>query len=509
MNIIDLIPGEFKKVGNKNGGEFAGGCPWCGDGGKGGKSDRFHIWPAQGNHGTYWCRMCGKGGDAIKFLIDHRGMDFKAACAHLGLHPDILGPKTGKPAAGWQPQAANSPADVWADHARKFVDWCHERLLERKDEQAWLAERGIGLEMIAKYRLGYNPAHAWREGSAWGVTLDKKADGKMKKLWLPRGLVIPMINPDGRVHRLRVRQPDQEPRYLVIPGSGREPLLSREAEAIFVVESELDAILLDGIVGDLVGVVAMGNDTAKPTARLNPALVDALFIGVALDSDRPKFNPVTDKMDMPGAKASRWWLQQFPQAMRVPMVGGKDPGDAFKDGVDLRMWVLACLPAYFHVKADLEAEKARKAEKKAAEMMLQKDLEEAKRQVFVEQPEVWAERIAEKTADNTKNPVPEPVNIPENPDTCPPVAPENGVKRITLKTGRSFCLAASREEWEKLTDAGEIVFSEYELSRLQAACRTMSSEERLAAAMQVLDFKEVFGSAWIKRGEVVNNERTI
>jgi len=502
MNIIDLIPGEFKKVGNKNGGEFAGGCPWCGDGGKGGKSDRFHIWPEQGNHGTYWCRMCGKGGDAIKFLIDHRGMDFKAACAHLGLHPDILGPKTGKPAPGWQPQAANSPADVWADHARKFVDWCHERLLERKDEQDWLAERGIGLEMIEKYRLGYNPAHAWREGSAWGVTLEKKADGKMKKLWLPRGLVIPMINEDGRVHRLRIRQPDQEPRYLVIPGSGREPLCSREAEAMFVVESELDAILLDGIAGDLVGVVAMGNDTAKPTARLNPALVDALFIGVALDSDRPKFNPVTDKMDMPGAKASRWWLQQFPQAVRVPMVGGKDPGDAFKDGVDLRLWVLAALPAYFHVKADLDAEKARKEEKKAAEKLLQEDLNEAKAPVL-------STETAEIKADNTKNPLPDHGNTPEIPETCPPIAPEKGVKRVTLKNGRSFCLASSREEWEALTDAGEIVFSEHELNRLQAACQTMSPEERLAAAMQVLDFKEIFGSAWIKRGEVINNEGTL
>ncbi len=466
MNLLDIIPGEFKRVGGKNGGEFHGACPWCGDGGKGHGSDRFHIWPEQGRNGTYWCRMCGRGGDAIKYLVDHDGLEFKAALERLDLHPDILGPKADKIPVGWQPSSVSRPADIWAEHALKFATWCHERLLERPDELTWLADRGIGLEMVRKYRLGWNPSHAWRERPAWGVKPQRKADGKMKKLWLPRGLVIPLLSDfsaTAQVLRLRIRQPDQSPRYLVIPGSSREPMCSRVAEGMVIVESELDAILLDGLAGDLVGVVAMGNDTAKPTASLLPALKEAMVIMVSLDSDLPKYNPETGNMDMPGAKASRWWLSQFPQAIRVPVIGGKDPGDAFKEGVDLRGWVMAALPAYFHVKAELEAEKQKKRDARKARQLLQ-----------AEEPET--------------------------------VQAASLVKTVTLKNGRSFCLTSDREEWERLTDAGELVFSEYEMKRLQAACQNMEPDERLAAAMLVLDVKEIFAPAWIRRGEVVTNE---
>jgi len=41
------------------------------------------------------------------------------------------------------------------------------------------------------------------------------------------------------------------------------------------------------------------------------------------------------------------------------------------------------------------------------------------------------------------------------------------------------------------------------LKRLQDACSTMDPDERLAAAMLVLDMKEVFTPAWIRRGEAV------
>ena len=52
---------------SREGGEYHGACPFCGDGGKGPASDRFHIWPRQKEGGTYWCRQCGKAGDLIRF----------------------------------------------------------------------------------------------------------------------------------------------------------------------------------------------------------------------------------------------------------------------------------------------------------------------------------------------------------------------------------------------------------------------------------------------------------
>jgi hypothetical protein len=38
-------------------------------------------------------------------------------------------------------------------------------------------------------------------------------------------------------------------------------------------------------------------------------LKEALFIGVALGSDLPRYNAETGNVDMPGAKAARWWLR--------------------------------------------------------------------------------------------------------------------------------------------------------------------------------------------------------
>lgn len=466
MNLLDLIPGEYRRAGGKNGGEYHGSCPWCGDGGKGRGSDRFHIWPEQGRHGTYWCRQCGRGGDAIKFLIDFENLDFKQALDKLGMHPAELGIKDKKVPTGWQPSAASRPTDAWADHAKKFALWCHDRLLERSAELDWLESRGIDLDLVLKYRLGYNPTHAWRERPAWGLKHERKPDtGKLKKLWLPRGLVIPWFSDfseNAQVLRLRVRQPDQLPRYFVIPGSSREPMISQAAEGMVVVESELDAILLDGAVGDLVGVVAMGNDTAKPTADLMPAFNEALTILVALDSDLPKYNSETGRMDIPGAKASRWWLSQFPQALRLPVIGGKDPGEAHAAGVDLHSWVMAALPPYFQVKADLQAEKTKRlAERKAA-------------------------RLQTAQEDTTIGPL---------------------VNQITLKNGKTFAVTGDLKQWKKLSEAGELVFSDYELKRLKTACMRMNKEDRLAAAMLVLEVKEVFAPARIRRGEVIAHEK--
>ena len=80
------------------------------------------------------------------------------------------------------------------------------------------------------------------------------------------------------------------------------------------------------------------------------------------------------------------------------------------------------------------------------------------------------------------------------------------MREIILADGRSFLVTRDPIEWERLTADGYAVFSENELKRHQEACRTMTREERLAAAMLALELKEVFGNAWIKRGEVLSNE---
>lgn len=349
----------FKKMGAsaERGVEYHGPCPGCGG------RDRFHVWPEQGKAGSFWCRQCGKGGDAIEYYRLFEGLSYKEACARVGVDPKEFdkhaaptNSKNGR-RTGFVPTTTDQVQGDWATRSKKFADNCHLQLLENSEQLAWLAARGIDRDQVVRYRLGWNQKDTWRQREAWGLDTIKKPDGHPKKLWLPAGLVIPLME-NSEVTRLRIRRPEGKPKYYVIPGSSREPMVTRrQASGYVVVEAELDAICLDGVGGDLVGIVAVGNSTAKPTAAIWPDLTAAVHVAVALDSDQPQFNELTGRHESPGAAASTWWTSHLAHAKRLPVVGGKDPGEAFQAGEDLRAWLLAGLPPRFRLEAERAAGK--------------------------------------------------------------------------------------------------------------------------------------------------------
>ena len=78
MNILDLVREinlHPKRVSSTNGGEYKSECPKCQAG-----TDRFCIWPNEGDSGRYWCRVCECNGDGIQFCRDFLGMTFQEAC---------------------------------------------------------------------------------------------------------------------------------------------------------------------------------------------------------------------------------------------------------------------------------------------------------------------------------------------------------------------------------------------------------------------------------------------
>ena len=337
MNTLDLAFGhvKLKKVSRTNGGEWQGPCPSCGG------DDRFHVWPEQNEgKGAYWCRGCGKTGDNIQYLRDFCGMSFRDACAELRI--DIPAgrdywktppPQRTKPV--FQPVSHASPADLWQEKAEKFVSWAQAGLLGNAEALAWLAGRGINRETAINYRLGWNAGEdgkdLYRARKAWGLPDQIKDDGRPKVLWIPRGLVIPYIV-DGIILRIRIRRPEGEPRYYVLPGSAMSTmLLERTRRAFVVVESELDAIAV-AAGNTLAGAVALGSVSAKPDMETFTVLQGALQILNALDYDAA------------GAKAMDWWGEQFARCDRWPVPAGKDPGEAVRLGIDLDKWIKEGLP---------------------------------------------------------------------------------------------------------------------------------------------------------------------
>jgi hypothetical protein len=112
-----------------------------------------------------------------------------------------------------------------------------------------------------------------------------------------------------------------------------EPQHTGHRDVYVIVEAELDAILIAQEVSDLVGVMALGSSSTRPDKAAAVKLDRAAHILNALDADGA------------GEKESgKWWRENYPDAVRWPVPEGKDPGEAYKAGVNIREWVMGGLP---------------------------------------------------------------------------------------------------------------------------------------------------------------------
>ena len=334
MTIIDLIRADCPvvKISGTHGGEWAGPCPSCGG------EDRFRVWPEY-KGGRYWCRGCGKNGDAIQYLRDFRGLSYVAACHEAGVGPNRR-TYTGRPHGRakqpvFHPRETASPAISWSEKANAFLDMAQQTLWQAPGQQAltFLHGKGLNDETIRNACLGWNPSDLHLDRDGWGLPAEIQGNGKPKQLWLPTGLVIPCFA-DGRLFRLRIRRPEGEPRYVLIPGSDTSAMAwNKGMKTIVIVESELDGWLVHQEAGDLVGVTAMGSAQAKPDGITHEALQHAEQILVALDTDEA------------GAKAAWgfWSATYGSKAIRWPCILGKDPSEAYQNGLDIRSWIRAAL----------------------------------------------------------------------------------------------------------------------------------------------------------------------
>ena len=356
MNVLEVTGDSLKKIGSARGSaEYAGPCPGCGG------TDRFRVWPEKREgEGSYWCRGCGKTGDLVQFFVDFQGMKYSDAFRAAGREP-LKGQSSefyyrraaDRAVAGDMIQGAttpeenlrshDSPVETWRLKARILVDWAHKQLLNNTEVLGWLKSRGIGIYEVKTFSLGWLPGEngkgcSFRPRESWGLPTVQKDSGKRKRLWIPRGLVIPMITTNG-VERVRIRRPDddirteKDIRYYTLPGSNMAPLVvDNGKKAWVVVESDLDCILVSGVAGAVTNAAALGTVSAKPDPETFGRMQSAVRTLVALDSDDA------------GAKAFEWWAEHMENARRWPVPEGKDPGEAYQAGVDILAWVMEGFP---------------------------------------------------------------------------------------------------------------------------------------------------------------------
>jgi len=343
----------------ENGGRLWADCPFHNEDTKGGS---FFYDPAKDHAFCFSCRaswdligvfcvVSGYAPDAPDGFREFRsrfapGRPLQAATPHRAE------PK--RPAV-WMPKPESLPPSLWSEKAEEFIRKSMAHLTEHPAEMERLAVWGISADTAAKCRIGWNDKDRYVLRSAWGLPKELKPDGKERRLWFPEGLVLPFYV-DGKPARIKIRRPHPETGpeqlrdmryYQVVGGSKRLFRYGKPSCPVWVVvESERDAAMVWGLVRDLgIGAIGTGSASARPDADLVPKLADARCILVAFDNDDA------------GAVQSVWWLEHFPLAIRwpVPPAGGKDPGDAIGQGLDIRAWALAGLPGHVRSHLDLLA----------------------------------------------------------------------------------------------------------------------------------------------------------
>ncbi len=278
MDIKDLIEEIGYSPRRKaacHGGEYCSPCPFCKEG-----KDRFLIWPNRRNKngeyqgGSYSCRKCGKYGDAITFLREFQGLNYRDACARLKITPKSrqFVQRSREPA---KPLIAQDPPTIWIEKATALTEWCHSHLLKDPEALKKMQERGFTIESIEKYKIGFNPGDYQgcdfkRSRQDWGLEERIKDDGSRQKIWLPIGFTIPTFSAVGKVVKLKIRrlawkEGDNLPKY--VEASGSKSSLSiygtNKLPVALVLESEIDALLIQQEASDLAYCVALGGST-KP-----------------------------------------------------------------------------------------------------------------------------------------------------------------------------------------------------------------------------------------------------
>jgi hypothetical protein len=272
-------------------------------------------------------------------------MSYKEACEALGVEVKPLVPRNMRASAPElvkdQPDLAvyKDPSENWKEQAGLLLQQAVDTLWSDRgvSQRRWLRdERGLQLDTVDEARLGIVLEDVYFDRKAWGLPVAVNEEtGRKKKVWIPAGLIIPCFS-DGELCRLRVRRffPGDGGRYIVIPGSSSRPLsLGLSKAVICIVESELDGFLLWQEAGEMVGVVALGAARMKPDQALDERLGHTLAVLGCLDFDEAGWR---------GSWA--FWARRYANFKRWPCPVGKDPGEAWKKGTDLKAWIRTGLP---------------------------------------------------------------------------------------------------------------------------------------------------------------------
>ncbi|MDX1950107.1 MAG: DNA primase [Rickettsiales bacterium] len=145
VSVVDVVS-KYVPLKTKGKEEFKGLCPFHNE-----KTPSFSV---SDSRGFYHCFGCGAHGDAIKFLMDHKGYSYPEAIKELALDAGMELPKYSE-----QDKIKHKKIEDSYEILELATKWFQENLQNSNAIQArkYLKERGLSDETIKKFRLGFAP----------------------------------------------------------------------------------------------------------------------------------------------------------------------------------------------------------------------------------------------------------------------------------------------------------------------------------------------------------------
>lgn len=333
LNIIDVVAPYVEL--HKAGKNFKGKSPFSAE-----KTPSFYVSP---DRGMYYCFSTSQGGDIFNFIQAMEGVDFKESLK-------ILAEKAGVELIPEDPRK-RSERDRYYSALEEATVFYSDKLQEEKEALEYLKDRGVLIETVAKWRIGFAPgppSHGWREAKEF---LEKKGytKGELLKTGLIKTtsegkepfdvfrdrIVFPMSESSGRVVAFsgRILHPnDKSPKYVNTP----ETDLYKKSELLYgydkaktgirnlnfslIVEGQFDVVMCHqaGYANTVaVSGTALTNHHVKLLERLSDKVV------LALDADRAGIAAMK--------KAADVMLSRGLDVKVAEMPLGKDPADIINE----------------------------------------------------------------------------------------------------------------------------------------------------------------------------------
>ena len=280
-DIVRVI-GDYVRL-KKSGQNFTGLCPFHAE-----KSPSFAVHPVKQ---IYHCFGCGVGGDVFKFVMEMDKVTFPEAIRVVAEKCGIAIPRP--KASSPEERRENQQRAVLLEMHREAQNFFVQQLggtLEGKAARAYLEDRGLDKDAVAKFGIGYAPSGGdallrflkpkYKEPLLNEAGLFSRDQGGRMFDRFRRRITFPIANDSGKIVAFGCRAlGDDQPKYLNSPETpiysksnvlyhldrGKEAL--RRADFAVLVEGYMDAIAV-ARAGISNVVASCGTSLAEPQIKL-------------------------------------------------------------------------------------------------------------------------------------------------------------------------------------------------------------------------------------------------